>query len=106
MWTRRVRRTVVLEPVVKKAGVSEFMAMKTTLFLAGGLAAMALFSGCETVPPGVERGPNGTIAYEVSVESSPPGATIEANGQNVGQAPLKLKIFGDKDGTFHDFGSY
>jgi hypothetical protein len=29
-----------------------------------------------------------------------------ANNEFVGTAPLTLKIFGDKDGTFHDFGSY
>jgi hypothetical protein len=80
--------------------------MKTGLLLVFGLAAVGLFSGCESVPPGVERGPHGTIAYDVLVVSSPPGAKIEANGQIVGNAPLHLKIFGDKDGTFHDFGSY
>ena len=80
--------------------------MKTGLLLVFGLAAVGLFSGCESVPPGVERGPHGTIAYDVLVDSSPPGARIEANGQIIGNAPLHLKIFGDKDGTFHDFGSY
>ena len=72
-----------------------------------GLAAAALvFTGCETVPPGVERGPDGTIAYDVLVEASEPGARIEANGENMGNTPVHLKIFGDKDGRFHDFGSY
>jgi len=80
--------------------------MKTGLWLVIGLAGMALFAGCETAPPGAELGPHGTIAYDVLVESSPQGARIEANGQVVGNAPLHLKIFGDKDGTFHDFGSY
>ncbi len=71
------------------------------------LAAAGFLAGCETAPPpGVERGPHGTIAYDVLVEASPPGAKIEANGEVVGDAPLHLKIFGDKDGTFHDFGSY
>ena len=74
--------------------------------LVGSLVAVGLFAGCETVPPGVERGPHGTIAYDVQIESSPPGAKIEANGQVIGNAPIHLKIFGDKDGTFHDFGSY
>lgn len=74
--------------------------------LAAMAAAVGLLAGCETVPPGVERGPHGTIAYDVLVDSSPPGARIEANGQIIGNAPLHLKIFGDKDGTFHDFGSY
>lgn len=45
------------------------------------------------------------MAYEVLLEASPPGARIEVNGEDVGVAPLKVKIFGDPDGTFHDFGS-
>lgn len=65
-----------------------------------------LVAGCESIPPGAERGPNGTIAYDVLIESTPPGARIEANGQYIGDAPVHLKIFGDPDGTFHDFGSY
>lgn len=63
--------------------------------------------GCSTpLPPGTERGPNGTIAYDVLIEASAPGAKIEANGEIIGNAPLHLKIFGDRDGTFHDFGAY
>jgi hypothetical protein len=71
------------------------------------LVLLFCVTGCETVPPpaGVERGPHNTIAYEVVVDASSPGARIEANGQVLGQTPLRLKIFGDKDGTFHDFGS-
>ena len=82
--------------------------MKIGLLLVPGvLAGVLLFCGCaDTTPPNVEHGPHGTIAYDVSIESVPPGANIEANGQVVGTAPLHLKIFGDKDGTFHDFGSY
>jgi hypothetical protein len=80
--------------------------MKTVLLGFFGLALAGLFAGCESVPPGVEQGPHGTIAYDVQIESVPPGARIEANGQVVGTAPLHLKIYGDKDGTFHDFGSY
>ena len=78
--------------------------MKMTYILTAGLAAVFL-AGCETAPPGAERGPHGTIAYDVLVEASAPGAKIEANGQVVGNTPLHLKIFGDKDGTFHDFGA-
>src|SRR6185503_5174733 len=52
-----------------------------------------------------ERGPNGTIAYLVQVESSEPGVRIEANNDYVGVTPVTVKIFGDKDGTFHNFGS-
>jgi hypothetical protein len=46
------------------------------------------------------------MAYDVLVEASDPGARIEANGEVMGNTPLHLKIFGDTDGTFHDFGSY
>ena len=74
-------------------------------FLVPGLAALALLTGCETLPPNVEHGPHGTIAYVVSIEASEPGAKIEANGEYVGNTPVRIKIFGDRDGTFHDFGS-
>jgi hypothetical protein len=79
--------------------------MKTVISFVG-LVLVAVLSGCESVPPGVEQGPHGTIAYDVQIESLPSGARIEANGQVIGNAPVHLKIFGDKDGTFHDFGSY
>lgn len=59
--------------------------------------------GCAT--SNVERGPQGTIAYNVQIEASDPGARVEANGDYVGKTPMVLKIFGDKDGTFHNFGS-
>src|SRR6266478_2163433 len=80
--------------------------MRAAFIFVTGLAAITFLAGCETVPPGVERGPHGTIAYNVLIESSEPGARIIANGEPVGTTPLTLKIFGDKDGTFHDFGSY
>src|SRR2546423_1787022 len=80
--------------------------MKTMLMSAGALAAIGLLAGCETIPPGAERGPHGTMAYNVVIEASEPGALVKANGQDVGQTPLTLKIWGDPDGTFHDFGSY
>jgi hypothetical protein len=80
--------------------------MKTKFIFAAGLAAMGLFAGCQSIPPGAERGPNGTMAYNVVIQSSVPGVRIQANGEDVGTTPLTLKIFGDPDGTFHDFGSY
>jgi hypothetical protein len=64
-----------------------------------------LCGGCATEDPSVERGPDGTVAYSVSVEASEPGTKIEINGKVEGIAPLTLKIFGDRDGTFHNFGS-
>lgn len=84
----------------------DYIEMKATMLFLAGAALVGFLSGCESVPPGVEQGPHGTIAYDVQIESFPAGARIEANGQVVGTAPLHLKIFGDKDGTFHDFGSY
>lgn len=79
--------------------------MKKVVLLVSSVAVAMFLVGCQSVPPGAERGPNGTIAYIVSVEASQPGAKIEVNGQLVGDAPVQIKIFGDKDGTFHDFGS-
>src|SRR3954464_1827758 len=81
------------------------MTMKRVLL--AGLPLLGLvFAGCQSLPPGAEPGPNGTMAYDVIIESSAPGARIEANGEDVGPAPVHIKIFGDPDGTFHDFGSY
>lgn len=79
--------------------------MKLTWFVAG-VAGIGLLAGCESIPPGAERGPNGTIAYDVLIEASEPGARVEANGEIVGSTPLHLKVFGDTDGTFHDFGAF
>jgi hypothetical protein len=78
--------------------------MKQKLTLAT-LAAFIL-AGCATDGPKPEKGKAGTIAYLVEVESSEPGARIEVNNEYVGKTPTTLKIFGDKDGTFHNFGSY
>lgn len=84
-----------------------FARMKATSILLGGLAVLGLFTGCGTpIPPGAERGPRGTMAFFMNVEASEPGAAIEANGEYMGKTPVRLKIFGDPDGTFHDFGSY
>jgi hypothetical protein len=76
-----------------------------TLDLFVGFAAAAFLTGCQTLPPGAEPGPHGTMAYDVLVEASEPGARIEANGEYMGNTPIHLKVFGDPDGTFHDFGS-
>src|SRR5437660_1438953 len=72
---------------------------------AGALLAIA---SCTSTPRAEkpERGPEGTIAYQVEVESSEPGARVEANNEYIGKTPCILKIFGDKDGTYHNFGSY
>ena len=79
--------------------------MRTNLIFAGGLAVAAFLTGCETIPPGAERGPHRTMAYDVLIEANEPGVRIEANHEYVGDTPVHLKIFGDPDGTFHDFGS-
>ena len=97
-----------LEPVVKNVSPVHIYRMSKTkaLIFAAAVTASAMFVGCASIPPGAERGPNGTMAFDVLVEASAPGASIEANGQVVGQTPCHIKIFGDPDGTFHDFGSY
>ena len=82
-----------------------YLHMNLGLIFAASAGAAMFLMGCQTAPPGVERGPHGTIAYDVLIEASPPGARIEANGQAVGSTPLRLKIFGKKDGSFHDFGA-
>jgi hypothetical protein len=68
-------------------------------------ALLSLLAGCASYPPNAERGPEGTMAYYVQIECSDPGVRIEANDDYIGKAPLTLKIFGDRDGTFHNFGS-
>ena len=73
--------------------------------LAGGLGL--LLAGCTTTPSAeqAERGPDGTIAYRVEIEASELGVRIEANDDYVGKTPMTLTIYGDKDGTFHNFDS-
>jgi hypothetical protein len=71
----------------------------TTVF-----TAFLFLAGCAS-DKGVERGPQGTIGYSVQVESSEPGARIEVNGDYVGVTPTAITIYGDKDGSFHNFGS-
>ena len=81
--------------------------MKPKSIVVVSLGAVALLAGCATpLPPGAEAGPHGTMAYVVSIDASEPDVRIEANGQSIGTAPVRLKIFGDRDGTFHDFGAY
>jgi hypothetical protein len=87
--------------------VSETKSMSSKSVFAASLGLALLIVGCSTpIPPGAERGPNGTMAYDVLIEASSPGAQIEANGAIIGNSPIHLKIYGDPDGTFHDFGSY
>lgn len=63
-------------------------------------------SGCQSTSPGKpERGPNGTIGYQMQIEVSDPGARVEINDEYVGTAPLEVRVWGDPDGTFHNFGS-
>jgi hypothetical protein len=74
------------------------------------LPTFILLAGCATQPANPtaskEPGPDGTITYYVPVDSSEPGARIQVNGEFMGVTPMTLKIFADRDGTFHNFGSY
>jgi hypothetical protein len=86
-------------------GKDYLMTIKRTLSLFTLLTLASFLTGCGTTPPpGTEKGPNGTIAYNVPVESTPPGATIEVNQRPSGTTPTTIKIFGDRDGSFHNFG--
>jgi len=82
--------------------------MKKALTLTLTAGALLALAGCATnsTAEKPEQGPGGTMAYLVEVESSEPGARVEANNEYIGKTPCTLKIFGDKDGTFHNFGSY
>ncbi len=85
--------------------------MKKALIPSFAFGALLVLAGCTTSSRPIttadvaEQGPEGTIAYLVEVTSSEPGVRIEVNGEYVGKTPLTIKIFGDKDGTFHNFGS-
>jgi hypothetical protein len=71
------------------------------------LSFLLVTSSCTTPSSSErERGPDGTVAYLVPIDSSEPGTRIEVNGESVGITPMTVKIFGDRDGTFHNFGSY
>jgi len=80
--------------------------MKSSKAAPMALIALLLF-GCasdsQTKKTKPEKGPQGTVAYFVDVDASQP-CRIEADGESVGVTPLKLKIFADRDGTFHNFG--
>jgi len=78
--------------------------MKPNLLHLACAMIVTLPLGCSSTPNS-QHGPDGTIAYQVQVESSEPGVRIEVNNDYIGNAPLMLTIFGDKDGTFHNFGS-
>ena len=79
--------------------------MKNKVVLGLISAVLLGVAGCQTTPPDPNAGPHGTIPYDVLIEATPPGARIEADGKILGETPLHITIFGDKDGTFHDFGS-
>jgi len=53
-----------------------------------------------------ERGPKGTFAYLVPVESSEPGVRVEVNNEFAGRTPFTLKVFGDRKGRFHNLGNH
>src|SRR3569832_532434 len=63
----------------------QIMNLKLTNLLV--MATTAHKMGCRTSPHD-ERGPNGTVAYNIRVESSVPGVTIETNRVVAGKTPL------------------
>jgi hypothetical protein len=80
--------------------------MKTNWLLAASLAVAGLLDGCSTAPPPYKAPmPQPTAAFDVLIEASPPGARIEADGTDRGTTPVHLKIIGDTNRLFRDFGS-
>jgi hypothetical protein len=77
------------------------------LFIVVVITGVIGLSGCTSTRDHAgkpEKGPHGTIAYLVEIEASEPGVRIEADQEYIGMTPCTVKIFGDKDGTFHNFG--
>jgi hypothetical protein len=69
------------------------------------ILSCALFIiGCSSTPTD-DKGVEGTKAFYIHVQASREGISIETNNVFAGKAPLTLKLFGDKDGTFHNFGA-
>lgn len=67
-----------------------------------GVAGLLL--SCSSTPKG-DKGPESTKAFYVQVQASRDGVSIETNHVFAGKAPLVLRLMGDKDGTFHNFGA-
>lgn len=79
------------------------MHLRLKCLLLLGIVATA---GCNSVSTGQKKhGPNGTIEYSIQIESSEPGGRVEINDDYVGKTPLEVKVWGDRDGTFHNFGA-
>lgn len=69
---------------------------------------LMLASGCaspDAAGEPREPGPKGTVAHWIEVDSSEPGARIEANQEYIGKTPLRLKVFANRNGTFRSFGN-
>jgi hypothetical protein len=66
---------------------------------------VVMLAGCASTETKPEMGPDGTIAYYVEIESNEAGARVEVNEDHVGITPIKIRVWGDKDGTFHNFGT-
>ncbi len=73
--------------------------MKIVLTLPLVVAALVL-AGCAT-DSNTTKGPKGTKPFYVRIESSEPGVTVRTNDVFAGKTPLRLRIDGDKLGTFH-----
>ncbi|MBE7502227.1 MAG: hypothetical protein HS113_18390 [Verrucomicrobiales bacterium] len=68
------------------------------------LMVLLLFSGCATDTQRDPRVPKGTVPFQVKIETSEPLSKIEVNGEYVGDSPLTITIWGNKDGTFFGDG--
>jgi hypothetical protein len=81
----------------------------------GYLLLILASTGCETAkrtsaklfpPPDPNkpkplRGPHGSWGHPVEVLTSTPGSKIEVNKEYIGDSPLTIVIYGERDGVFH-----
>ena len=67
-------------------------------------ALAAVLLSCSSTPK-ADKGPESTKAFYVQVQASREGVSIETNNVFAGKAPFVLRLMGDQDGTFHNFGA-
>lgn len=80
--------------------------MKLLAFTSASIALAAFLAGCSTKAPQASVAPAGTVPYDILITANGSGARVTVNGEDMGNTPLHLKVYGDRDGSFHDYGSY
>jgi len=63
-------------------------------FTVGLCFVVILFGGCASSNSG------GTVGYYLKIESSEPGERVDVDDDFVGKTSIKVRVWGDRDGTF------